>query len=86
MSDFEIAELRRRVEDLERRIGALDAGGQPAPPPQMDPEVAAHIQSGNLIGAIKRYREMTGVGLAEAKTAIEALDSSVRFDNGFRRT
>ena len=28
-------------------------------------------RAGNLIAAIKEYREMTGVGLAEAKKAVE---------------
>jgi len=31
------------------------------------------LQSGNQIQAIKLYRELTGVGLAEAKDAVDRL-------------
>jgi ribosomal protein L7/L12 len=37
------------------------------------PGVMAALQSGNVIEAIKAYREATGVGLAEAKDAVERL-------------
>ncbi len=36
-------------------------------------EVLAAVDSGNKIEAIKRLREETGMGLADAKTAIDAL-------------
>jgi ribosomal protein L7/L12 len=36
-------------------------------------EVDDQIRQGNKIAAIKAYREMTGVGLAEAKAAVEAM-------------
>ena len=38
-----------------------------------DPELLALLQQKQLIGAIKRYRELTGVGLKESKDAVEAL-------------
>ena len=38
-----------------------------------DPRLLAEIDGGNLIGAIKVYRELTGVGLKEAKDAVEAI-------------
>lgn len=41
-----------------------------------DAEVNDALAAGNLIGAIKRYRELTGVGLAEAKQAVETLRDS----------
>jgi hypothetical protein len=34
--------------------------------------IESHLLSGHKIQAIKVYREMTGVGLAEAKEAVEA--------------
>lgn len=37
-------------------------------------EIIQLLASGNKIAAIKRYREQTGVGLAEAKAAVESLD------------
>jgi ribosomal protein L7/L12 len=39
-----------------------------------DDELRALIESGQKIEAIKRYREMTGAGLAEAKEAVEAIE------------
>ena len=49
----------------------------------MDEEFEATIRellaSGNKIAAIKRYREETGVGLAEAKAAVESLEAGGPF-------
>ena len=50
-------------------------------------EIRGLLDSGQKIAAIKRYREQTGAGLAEAKAAVEALESveslpdSVQSDN-----
>ncbi len=38
-----------------------------------DGDIQVHIRTGNLIDAIKLYREKTGVGLREAKSAVEAM-------------
>lgn len=37
----------------------------------MPATVVEFARNGNLIGAIKEYRRITGVGLAEAKKAVE---------------
>ncbi|MBL8923074.1 MAG: ribosomal protein L7/L12 [Myxococcaceae bacterium] len=75
-----LKEAKDAVEALER--------GEPAPLPQAppgeqrhvtqemasdDPELRGHVSAGRKIEAIKRYRELTSVGLAEAKDAVEAL-------------
>ena len=39
-----------------------------------DPEVRALLAGGNKIAAIKRVRELTGMGLKEAKDYVEALE------------
>lgn len=39
-----------------------------------DAEVLEHLQNKRKINAIKRYRELTGVGLKEAKDAIDYLE------------
>lgn len=75
----EIALLRQRVSRLEAQVDFLykhlnitfveDAYGTD------DPRVVAALRSNNLIEAIKYYREKTGVGLAEAKSAVEAMRS-----------
>ena len=69
-------ELRSRLADLERRVAQLErlAGATPPPPPaaeQLSPQAQAHVQSGRIIDAIKQHRADTGLGLAEAKRAVE---------------
>ena len=76
----EIEALFRRVEALEARVAALD--GRPSPAPaeaadegaaRSDPQIVELARQGHLIEAIKLYRERTGVGLAEAKAAVEEM-------------
>lgn len=80
---MDIAELRREVlrqgrliEDLYKRLGQvpLDLDSDQAAPP---PGVVAEIRNGNKLIAIKLYREHTGVGLAEAKDAVEQIERSL---------
>jgi Ribosomal protein L7/L12 C-terminal domain len=47
-------------------VGPMGAGVIP-------PQIADAIQRGRAIQAIKMYREATGVGLKEAKAAVEAM-------------
>jgi ribosomal protein L7/L12 len=79
-----IEELQRQVrrqgeliDALYRRLGVgqLDAAGIPTD--GSCPEVVDAITAGNKIQAIKHYRERTGVGLKEAKDAVEALALSL---------
>jgi ribosomal protein L7/L12 len=46
--------------------------GEGSGSPVVDAEVDAFLRKGQLIAAIKRYREVSGVGLKEAKDAVEA--------------
>ena len=66
---FEHLDLRPR----ETAGGGWWGGGGEgdAPDPATDPEIQDLLVKGNEIQAIKRYRELTGLGLAEAKEAIE---------------
>lgn len=48
----------------------------------MNSELRALIQANRKIEAIKRYREMTGAGLRDAKEAIEAMEREMK-GNGF---
>ena len=76
--------LKDRVTKLEAAVAALQlqlAGAGPAGAVAAEPvagtewmtEVRRLKESGNVIQAIKLYRESTGVGLKEAKNAVEAL-------------
>jgi ribosomal protein L7/L12 len=51
--------------------GGKDESG--APDPAADPEIQDLVAKGNKVQAIKRYRQLTGLGLAEAKDAIDAI-------------
>jgi large subunit ribosomal protein L7/L12 len=75
-------QLLQRIADLERRLDWLylatghgSASSQRSAAPgtggAMSPAVMELVQQGNKIGAIKQYREETGVGLKEAKDAID---------------
>jgi ribosomal protein L7/L12 len=68
---------RARLDYIEKQLQALfpesyvpfaaaSTSGMPA-------AVVDLARAGNLIAAIKEYRELTGAGLAEAKKAVEAI-------------
>ena len=67
-------ELTRRLNRLEDKVDLLlkHAGLEEPPVPRQD-EVVALVRAGKKIEAIKVYREATGVGLVEAKNAVERL-------------
>jgi ribosomal protein L7/L12 len=73
-----LKEAKDAVEALERGEGLV----MPAPAPVAtvsagaaidDAELRAHLAADRPIEAIKRYRELTGLGLKESKDAIDAL-------------
>ena len=83
-----LAALEAKVAELERRLGESDASASAAAQEASgfrfasdagpddatnDPRIVELVEKGNKIGAIKLYREITGAGLAEAKTAIDNL-------------
>jgi ribosomal protein L7/L12 len=65
--------LERKVSDLYRRLGEAEPGFEDAAAGAQDPRVIEAIRSGNEIEAIKLYSELTGVGLAEAKEAVDGV-------------
>ncbi len=74
-----------RVRTVEARLAALESNLQavmahlgldwqePAAPSGVDDEVLRLVQAGKDIEAIKRVRQLTGLGLAEAKTVVDGL-------------
>ena len=71
---FRLRQLEEQVERLSSQAGIpWSSAMTPETAGGVDPEVAALAQSGNKIGAIKRYRELTGASLAEAKQAVDSL-------------
>jgi len=78
-ADRELLEIKQRLAQIETRLQQLfehlDLGPQ-APEgseldPTDDPEIQDLLAKGNDAQAVKRYRELTGVGIAEAQQAIE---------------
>ncbi|MCX5377518.1 ribosomal protein L7/L12 [Streptomyces sp. NBC_00091] len=76
---LKVRALEDKADRLERRLGrVLDHFGIEEPEPAGMDEVRALMRDGRTISAIKVYRQITGVGLAEAKRAVESLDPVVR--------
>jgi ribosomal protein L7/L12 len=61
----------RAVVDALARQTALRAVDE-----ELQSEILSLVQGGKYIAAIKRYREATGVGLHDAKEAVDALAAS----------
>jgi large subunit ribosomal protein L7/L12 len=58
-------------------------GDRAVPPAQsldLDEDLRALLLQGRKIEAIKRYRQQTGAGLAQAKGAVEALEERLKGD------
>jgi len=74
--ELRIARLEEKVALLMRRIGIEDdaAGASDSSPLLQHAEVERLIRAGRKIEAIKAWRESTGVGLREAKEAVEELE------------
>lgn len=75
-----IAALESKVAELYKRLGQAETGtgfgggfGDPPPGADEDPRVIELLQAGQKIQAIKLYRELTGLGLKDAKDAVERL-------------
>jgi hypothetical protein len=76
VTEADIQLLRSRVNELEDRLKFLydrlniDYAALHSDP-ILSPQIQEALRRGNKIEAIKIYRELTGVGLAEAKQAID---------------
>jgi ribosomal protein L7/L12 len=63
-----------RLAAIERKLDLIIAHlGISVPEPEVNPVVLQELQQGRKIQAIKVYREMTGVGLKQAKDDVEAI-------------
>ena len=61
-----LARLERKQDALLKKLGVN-------PDEEVDAEVLSLARAGEKIKAIKRYRELSGAGLAEAKDYVERL-------------
>ena len=71
-----ISELEDRLNFLYQRLGIEYA--DPNSDPVRSPQIQEALHRGNKIEAIKIYRELTGVGLAEAKEVIDRAERSIK--------
>ena len=77
--------FRSKSDDLTAQLMREAEANRPAPDPhhgwsgaptdELTEAVLAQLAAGKKIAAIKVYREATGVGLEEAKDAVEALEA-----------
>jgi ribosomal protein L7/L12 len=73
--DYRFARLEAQVAFLYEHLGlSPDSAFGGGPQTSTDAELLRLINDGRKIEAIKRYRELTGVGLAKAKDAVEELE------------
>jgi len=68
-----VAELERRLDFLYRRLGVEYVDN----PGMADSHIIGLLKKGNKLEAIKAYRELTNSDLAEAKRAVEKIESSM---------
>jgi hypothetical protein len=85
----ELAELRARVDELERRVTVLfsqtgstdwEAEAEKAPP--VPEEVRLLLVAGEERKAAKLYMEQTGAGIGEAMAALGELAREIRAEGG----
>jgi ribosomal protein L7/L12 len=82
-TETEFLALKSRVNELEEKLQFLDRRLNidyldPNSDPALAPQVQDALRRGNKIEAIKIYRELTGVGLAEAKQAIDRAEQFIK--------
>ena len=70
--------LETQVAYLYRHLGLDPANAVPTAAGELAPEVVQALNSGRKIEAIKLHRERTGLGLAEAKDAVEEFERRYR--------
>ena len=83
VTEAEMQLLRSRINELEDRLQFLYRRlnieyADPSSDPVISPQIQDALRRGNKIEAIKIYRELTGVGLAEAKQAIDRAEQFLK--------
>jgi len=83
VTEADIQLLRSRINELEDRLKFIYRRlnieyADPNSDPVLSSQVQDAIRRGNKIEAIKIYRELTGVGLAEAKDAIDKAEQFIK--------
>jgi len=82
-TESEMLALKSRLDELESRLKFIYRRlnleyADPNSDPVLSPQIQEALKRGNKIEAIKIYREMTGVGLAEAKQVIDRAEQFIK--------
>ena len=83
VTEADIQLLKSRINELEDRLNFLYRRlnieyADPNSDLGLAPQIQEALRRGNKIEAIKIYRELTGVGLAEAKQAIDKAEPFIK--------
>lgn len=83
VTEAELQLLRSRINELEDRLKFIYRRlnieyADPNSDPVLSSQVQDALRRGNKIEAIKIYRELTGVGLAEAKDVIDKAEQFIK--------
>ena len=84
VTESDILALKSRINELEDRLKFLyrrfniDYVDNPNENHPLSPQIQDALRRGNKIEAIKIYRELTGVGLAEAKDVIDKVEQFIK--------
>lgn len=77
LTGLDLKEAKDYIEGIERGVALTGVSTQPPPlngdPGTVEQEARQILATGNAIAAIKRVRELTGLGLKEAKEYVDAL-------------
>jgi ribosomal protein L7/L12 len=71
-----LAAVNAKLTRVEQKLNTALARLGASPEKNVPPEILGLLQAGRKIEAIKVYREATGVGLKEAKDAVEAMEAN----------
>jgi ribosomal protein L7/L12 len=71
-----LAQLGQRIEAIENQVAILSdrlGVSYERPLAEVPPEIVELARSGNTLQAIKRYRELTGASLEDARSVVMSL-------------
>jgi ribosomal protein L7/L12 len=61
-----LATIERKLDAVMAHLGVIETRPE-------YPDVVRHLEEGKVIHAVKAYREQTGLGLADAKNAVDEI-------------
>ncbi len=70
-----VRELEDKLQFLYHRLNIDYTSASPDSDPAFSPQIQEALRRGDKIEAIKIYRQLTNAGLAEAKQAVDGIES-----------